>query len=440
MHKLSSHESSLSEKLKDVDIQQEILSFSSLFPNPTPSTSELTAITSHSRERKPRKSRKTNEISPSLFRPPVLASDRLQCWSTPHSISFRDSLSSAIPSSHLSRLFEVMSFSLDQNTRNGYGAGLLRFTQFCDSLNIPEEQRMPASEVLLSSFIASAAGKVATTTVDNWLAGLHFWHTINAAEWHGNDMLAQTRKGVRKLVPISSKRAKRPPVTIEHLYALRKGLDLTNAFDIAVWALACIAFWSCCRLGELTIPSVNLFDADKHVTRSSPLSFNQTASGVDFATCHIPWTKTTQHEGADISITARDDPSCPIRVLQHHLRSNSSIPSSAPLFAFETKNGGWAPMTKSWFMARCNAVWVAAGLPDMPGHGFRIGGATHLLLMGIPPDIVATQGRWKSRAFLEYWRKIESILPLFISSSGSSSRVSLIEDSMSSYRKKWGLK
>ena len=80
---------------------------------------------------------------------------------------------------------------------------------------------------------------------------------------------------------------------------------------------------------ELTILSVNLFDAKKHVTRSSPLSFNQTASGIDFATCHIPWTKTTQREGADISITARDDPSCPIHMLQHHLHSNSSIPSSA---------------------------------------------------------------------------------------------------------------
>lgn len=51
-------------------------------------------------------------------------------------------------------------------------------------------------------------------------------------------------------------------------------------------------------------------------------------------------------------------------------------------------------MTKGWFMARCNEIWVAAGLPDMPGHGFRIGGATHLLLMGVAPDLVAAQGRF----------------------------------------------
>jgi hypothetical protein len=97
-------------------------------------------------------------------------------------------------------------------------------------------------------------------------------------------------------------------------------------------------------------------------------------------------------------------------------------------------------MTKTWFLSRCNEIWIAAGLPDMPGHSFRIGGATHLLLMGTPPDIVAVQGRWKSRAFLEYWRRIESILPLFLSSSGSSNRISLIFDSMSSYQKKWGLR
>ncbi|KDR79126.1 hypothetical protein GALMADRAFT_243004 [Galerina marginata CBS 339.88] len=237
----------------------------------------------------------------------------------------------ALPESHLTHLFEVMAFSLDQSTRESYAAGLLRFTQYCDSLNISEHKRMPASEILLASFIASHAGKIASSTVDTWLAGLHFWHTL------------------------SSQLAKRPPVTIEHLYALGSGLDFTNAFDAAVWAIACIAFWCCCRLGEL-------------------LSFGE-VNGTEYASCRIPWTKTTLREGAMLSITARDDP------------------SNAPFFSFETAHGGWAPMTKGWFLSRCNEVWVAAGLPEMPGHSFRIGGATHLLLMGVAPDLVAVQGR-----------------------------------------------
>jgi len=60
------------------------------------------------------------------------------------------------------------------------------------------------------------------------------------------------------------------------------------------------------------------------------------------------------------------------------------FPASAPMFSFKTADDGWSPMTKTWFMSRCNEVWIAAGLPDMPGHSFHIGGATHLLLMGTP--------------------------------------------------------
>jgi hypothetical protein len=64
---------------------------------------------------------------------------------------------------------------------------------------------------------------------------------------------------------------------------------------------------------------------------------------------------------------------------------------------------------------------------------FRIGGATELLLRGTPPDVVAMQGRWKSRAFLEYWRKINSILPVFITSAFSDSRIMMINSSMNTF-------
>lgn len=81
-----------------------------------------------------------------------------------------------------------MAFSLDQATRDGYASGLLRFTQYCDSIEIPEVSRMPASESLLAAFIAFHAGKVASSTIDNWLAGLHFWHTINGALYLPNGL------------------------------------------------------------------------------------------------------------------------------------------------------------------------------------------------------------------------------------------------------------
>ncbi|PPR03772.1 hypothetical protein CVT26_005787 [Gymnopilus dilepis] len=388
------------------------------------------------RIKKPRRPRPGNSYTPSALRPHVLASDRLIAWTTPCTLSFRQSLNSLLPSADAYALLQVMLFSLDEDTRSVYGAGPLRFTQYCDSRNIPEEDRMPASEVLLAGFAtAMAAGKVASTTLDNWLAGLHFWHTINGAPWHGHDMLRTVKNGVAKLVPDTSRRAKRPPVTIQHLYALRRGLDLSSSFDAAVWALACIAFWSCC---ELLIPSRHVFDPSKHVARGCPMSFRSDAGGISSAVFHIPWSKTTRNLGADIVVTKINDPSDPFIALQHHLSTNKDVPAEAPLFSFVTAGGGHAPMTRDWFLQRCEDVWEAAGLPRMAGHAFRIGGATELLLRGTPPDIVAVQGRWRSRAFLDYWRRIEGILPLFITNSFASSRAALVIDTMADYTRLHG--
>ena len=94
-------------------------------------------------------------------------------------------------------------------------------------------------------------------------------------------------------------------------------------------------------------------------------------------------------------------------------------------------------MIRPWFLARCNQVWRDAGLLELSGHCFRIGGATELLLHGTPPDVVAVQGRWKSKAFLDYWRRIESILPLFLTNSSTDARVSLVQSSIASFSRRY---
>ena len=78
-------------------------------------------------------------------------------------------------------------------------------------------------------------------------------------------------------------------------------------------------------------------------------------------------------------------------------------------------------------------VWIVASLPQMPGHAFHINSATELLLQGIDPSVIATQGCWLSHAFLKYWHCIESILPLFISNAANSHYVHGLEASMNVY-------
>jgi hypothetical protein len=68
------------------------------------------------------------------------------------------------------------------------------------------------------------------------------------------------------------------------------------------------------------------------------------------------------------------------------------------------------------------------------GHSFRIGGATELLLGGIPSHVVASIGRWKSMAFLLYWRKVSKVVANSFSSSYDPKRFLAIERSFDKFR------
>ncbi|KAG1777534.1 hypothetical protein EV702DRAFT_265422 [Suillus placidus] len=298
-------------------------------------------------------------VGPSSYRPSVLASERVLLWTTPHGVTFQNKLEQLYPESHIVKLFFVMAESLDESTRNDYGAGLLHFNHFCDRLSIPEQDRMPASEVLLSIFIADAAGSISRRTADNWLAGLRFWHVINGAQWHGerSECLRHVQRGLHHLAPPDLNPEHPPPITLESLIQLHQGLDHSNTFDTAVLAIACLVFWCGCRLEELVIPASDSSDMTKHVTRSVLPIVTQESNNVRHSTFHIPWTKTTGDNGADINVTSRDHLTCPHASLFRHLEANFNIPSHAPLFSFQTPTGAWTSMTEQWFLKRCNQIW-----------------------------------------------------------------------------------
>ncbi|KIK80396.1 hypothetical protein PAXRUDRAFT_158825 [Paxillus rubicundulus Ve08.2h10] len=137
----------------------------------------------------PRVPKLSSCIESSSHCPCVLASNHLLLWTTPAGLKWQKELGSKLSDSSIFKLFQVMIWSLDQDTRSNYGAGLLQFTQYCNSCNIPEGDCMPASKSLISTFAALHAATASDKTLNNWLAGLHFWHIINNATWHGANML-----------------------------------------------------------------------------------------------------------------------------------------------------------------------------------------------------------------------------------------------------------
>ncbi|KIO19287.1 hypothetical protein M407DRAFT_82974, partial [Tulasnella calospora MUT 4182] len=89
-------------------------------------------------------------------------------------------------------------------TRSNYGAGLIRFHEFCDSRDIPESESMPASNEMLATCIASWPGKRSESTLRTWLLGLDFWHTAHGATWLEGPQSTAVIRGAKKSVPATS--------------------------------------------------------------------------------------------------------------------------------------------------------------------------------------------------------------------------------------------
>ena len=189
-----------------------------------------------------------NCIIPSSLRPHVPTIQHFTHWLTPYRIAHLDSLSSLFPPDIIIRCRLCIANSIQPSTLSNYSSGLLRFTIFCDDYNVPEMDCMLASESLLSLFISTrGTASVGKGAMKTWLEGIRLWHEINKASWHSGRMLKRVISGAAKFAPAESSQLKHEPVTIEHLRSLHRNLDLSNLFDIAIFAIACVAFWCCCR-------------------------------------------------------------------------------------------------------------------------------------------------------------------------------------------------
>jgi len=139
----------------------------------------------HSRVCRPRMTK--NQLDrplPSPLRPHVLAGDRFLTWMTPHGLNNMDEQLETFSPGIIACRRIIMSHAVLPKTLGNYAAGLIWFIKFCDDLHISEQNRMPASELLLATFVTTrGAGTVAKGAMDQWILGLELWHHINNAPW-----------------------------------------------------------------------------------------------------------------------------------------------------------------------------------------------------------------------------------------------------------------
>ncbi|KAJ6458898.1 hypothetical protein DFH09DRAFT_891039, partial [Mycena vulgaris] len=197
--------------------------------------------------KKPRKPRAGCEIANNFLRPHVAALDRLRTWKSPFGMEHDTKVRNLLPEDVVNRTYAALLGAFAVETHSNYAAGLLRFHQFCDMHEIPERDRMPASNFLLAAFIAHHVGSVGGGTVKSWMSGIKAWHDVNGAPWEGEDRWVELARRTANKQGTAFTRAQRGPVTIEHMIALKSVLNLSLPFDAAVWSLATAAFWGCRR-------------------------------------------------------------------------------------------------------------------------------------------------------------------------------------------------
>ncbi|KAG2124421.1 hypothetical protein DEU56DRAFT_744548, partial [Suillus clintonianus] len=352
---------------------------------------------------------------PSPLRPHCLARERLHKW-TPAGANTRLPTNSHteahISEEQLDRILQVMGSSWAQSTKETYGAGLLVFHVYCDSQKIPETQRCPVSPTILLSFLASCAGSYSGTALANYTAGLKAWHLLHGRPWIVNAKeLKAVLDGATALAPESSKCSKREPFTVNILSTIRTFLNLDDHRDAAIFACITTTFYAIARLGEFTVPTIKSFDPVKHISRCH-VSTTVDRNGLPVTKFHLPTTKASPVTGEDAFWSAQEGPSDPQTALENHLRIN---PASELTHLFAWKHPkGMRPLSKREVTKRLASVAQTASLPDLKGHGLRIGGTLEYLLRGVPFDVVKSMGRWSSDAFTIYLRDHAVVIAPYI--------------------------
>lgn len=352
--------------------------------------------------------------APSHLRPHCLAKDRLRLW-IPVTPNVPPNGSPALNESERERVKDTMIHAWEEDTRTSYGAGLLMWHVFCDGKGVLEQERAPASQGLLSAFVAHMATAYSGKTIAGYLNGVRAWHLLHGIHWALEKKEMDTiLRAADKLTPSTSRRKKRLPYTPTFIIAIRQHLNLDNPLDAAVFACLTTCFYASARLGEFTVRTVGSFSPNVHVTIQN-LSYDQDRNGHKVTVLHLPRTKVAGSEGEDVYWATQDGETDPTAALENHLHINNPS-STSHLFTYHA-NRTRRPLTKTKFLERVAAAARAAGLDPLQGHGIRIGSTLEYLLRGMPFDVMKAKGRWASDSFLLYLRKHAVIIAPYIQAS-----------------------
>jgi hypothetical protein len=305
---------------------------------------------------------------------------------------------------------KYINLSLASTTQQTYSSGEKRFINFIQLYKRQQlEQCLPASESLLTEFVAFLAKTIKYPSIKIYLAAVRHFHIRRGFQLNLNKMLRLqlVLRGVKR--SHGQKVRVRLPITIHHLkiFKMLLALPYSQNFDSQmIWAAMTLAFFGFLRLGELTCNSK--FNPDIHLTRDSIIFHpNIQAKIPQFMTVRIKESKTDPFRlGHTITVGATYSAVCPVQALQKYILLRPTTPG--PLFI---KASG-KPLTKQNLTSETRKLLNLAGLnaSNYAGHSYRIGAATTAAEAKLPSWLIKTLGRWSSDCYERYIRTPTSTL------------------------------
>ena len=356
------------------------------------------------------------QLSPSPLRPHCAATDRIRHWK-PENVRNTldaDGLPTNLNEHDLTRIQQVLKEAYAPSTRSTYGTGLFTFHLFCNLKSIEERHQAPIDPIILTSFVASLTGIYGGDSIRNFVYGICAWHIIHGVPWKvDNNTLQALFTASRRLAPPDAKKEETKPWTTSYLIEICKRLDINDPEGAAMLACLTTAFWATARLGEVTVPKLKGFNPRKHIKVSNMQHDVSDRNNLRETVIFIPWTKSAREQGEKI-FWAKQEGILDPKVLANHLRINNPS-DNQHLFAYKHKKG-MQPMVKSILLTKVHKTTELNNLPQLSGHGIRVGSTLEYLLRGLPFDVVKAKGRWQSDAFKCYLRKHAKIMVPYMQS------------------------
>ena len=183
---------------------------------------------------------------------------------------------------------------------------------------------------------------------------------------------------------------------LEDLRAFARHLDCRYFEHARDWCACLLAFFGLLRVGEYM---------------GGGLRRGDVKIAADCVSITIMRSKTS-NVPVVVSVAARSDSLCPARALLDYLAFFPLLhlpqDDGCPLFLSRLRNNQPViePMTEADFIASLRLL-VRVALPGRDerryaGHSLRRGGATALVLAGVPAAHIQQHGRWRSDAYKRY--------------------------------------